>query len=149
MGHRDNSRRAFIEGTLLAPLWGAKQSPVLWAGIQPSFTYLITENVSDTVLGYEVEESKKYLHDLELYGGKTNVLAVELMKWFNGLWHGRSLAYTIGCITILFFLGFCLLLISRHLTWKLMTEMKKTGLNRLKNWFVSENHERPGEVTGK
>jgi REP element-mobilizing transposase RayT len=34
----DNSQRAFYEGTLPAPLWGAKQSPVLWAGIQPPFT---------------------------------------------------------------------------------------------------------------
>ncbi|MBI2355457.1 MAG: zeta toxin family protein, partial [Deltaproteobacteria bacterium] len=34
----DNSERAFYEGTLSAPLWGAFQSPVLWAGIQPPFT---------------------------------------------------------------------------------------------------------------
>ncbi|MCG6536371.1 MAG: hypothetical protein L7F78_17120, partial [Syntrophales bacterium LBB04] len=63
--------------------------------------YLTTTDVTDTGLGYEVEQSKQYIRDLELYGGKMNVLTVELNKWFNGLWQGRSLAYTIGCLTIL------------------------------------------------
>jgi hypothetical protein len=63
--------------------------------------YLTATDVSETGLVYEFEESKQYMHDLELYGGKMNVLTVELTKWFNGLWHGKSLAYTLGCITIL------------------------------------------------
>lgn len=65
------------------------------------FIYLTSEDISVNVLGFELEDSKKYLHELELYGGKANVLAVEFTNWFNGLWHGKSLAYTIGCITIL------------------------------------------------
>ena len=28
-----------------------------------------------------------------------NVLATELMQWFDGLWHGRSLAFTVGIIS--------------------------------------------------
>jgi hypothetical protein len=43
--------------------------------------------------------TKKYVHDLQLYGGNAAVLADEFMRWFNGLWHGESLAYTIGFIT--------------------------------------------------
>ncbi len=46
------------------------------------------------------EDSKQYLHGLELYGGKANVLMDQLRRGFIGLWHGRSLAYTIACITI-------------------------------------------------
>lgn len=53
-----------------------------------------------------------YLHDLELYGGKANLLADELMRWFAGLWHGESLAYTIGCITI--FLSFGLAFVAYY-----------------------------------
>lgn len=78
--------------------------------------YLTAENDSDRFLGYEVvggyvypiapEDSKKYMHDLELYGGKTNVLANEIMRWFDGLWHGKSLAFTVACITIFISLGF-------------------------------------------
>jgi hypothetical protein len=52
-------------------------------------------------LGYEPEDSKQYLRDLERYGGKANVLATELTDWFNGLWHGRRLAFTVACITVL------------------------------------------------
>jgi hypothetical protein len=42
---------------------------------------------------------------LELYGGKTAVLANEFRYWFIGLWHGKSLAFTIACITIFISLG--------------------------------------------
>ena len=52
-------------------------------------------------LGYEPEDSKQYLRDLERYGGKANVLATEITAWFNGLWHGRRLAFTVACITVL------------------------------------------------
>ncbi len=52
-------------------------------------------------LGYDPLESKKYLHDLEVYGGTANVLAAEFQEWFAGLWQGRNLAYTIAVLTAL------------------------------------------------
>ena len=52
-------------------------------------------------LGYDPFTSKKYLRDLELYGRKINILAVELRQWFQSLWHGNPLAYTIACLTLL------------------------------------------------
>ena len=69
-----------------------------------AFTYISAEDVNDSTLVYEVEESRKYIHDMELFGGKMNVLAMEFTNWFNSLWHGKSLAYTICCITILIFI---------------------------------------------
>jgi hypothetical protein len=36
------------------------------------------------------------------------VLAAELMRWFQGLWHGRPLAYTVACATGLLAGGFWL-----------------------------------------
>jgi len=51
--------------------------------------------------GYEPLETKKYLHDLEVYGGKANVVAAEFREWFVGLWHGRNLAGTVAVLTIL------------------------------------------------
>ena len=53
------------------------------------------------VEGYQPEETKQYLRTLELYGGKANVLATELSERFGSLWHGRRLAYTVGCATVL------------------------------------------------
>ncbi|HEY1251875.1 MAG TPA: hypothetical protein VGH97_11855 [Thermoanaerobaculia bacterium] len=45
--------------------------------------------------------SKKYLHDLEVYGGKANVLAAEFREWFAGIWYGKNLAFTIAALTLL------------------------------------------------
>jgi hypothetical protein len=89
---------------------------ILLVGLTSSvWIYLTAENDSKPVLGYEItggnaylvtpENSKKYVHDLELYGGKMNVLADEFMSWFVSLWHGKSLALIVGCITILISLG--------------------------------------------
>jgi len=50
--------------------------------------------------GFEFETSKKYLRELEVYGGKANVLATEFRRWFDGLWHGRSLAFTVAVISV-------------------------------------------------
>ncbi len=51
---------------------------------------------TDEVAGYQPEATKQYLRTLELYGGKANVMATELREWFDSLWHGRRLAYTVG-----------------------------------------------------
>jgi hypothetical protein len=51
------------------------------------------------------EDSRKYLHDMEMYGGKANVLTAELTRWFSGLWQGKSLAYTVAVISALLALG--------------------------------------------
>lgn len=55
--------------------------------------------------------TKKYVHDLQLYGGNAAVLADEFMRWFAGLWRGESLAYTVGFITVA--LSLVLFLIAR------------------------------------
>jgi hypothetical protein len=49
----------------------------------------------------ELTESKQYLRQMELYGGKANVLAAELQHWLSSLWHGRRLALTVACGTLL------------------------------------------------
>lgn len=60
-------------------------------------------------LGYEPMNTKKYLRDLEIYGGKVNVLATEFMSWWNDRWQGRNLATTVACLTVLATGGFWLL----------------------------------------
>jgi len=89
---------------------------ILLAGLgSAAFIYKAAMNDSSSASGYEViggfiypstgENSKKYMHDLELYGGKAAVLTDEFMRWFAGLWHGKSLALTVACITI--FISLC------------------------------------------
>jgi hypothetical protein len=70
--------------------------------------YLTAGNASDSTLLHDFETSKRYRHDLELVGGKMNVLADEFSRWFGGLWQGKALAFTVGWITIFMSLGFFL-----------------------------------------
>jgi hypothetical protein len=92
--------------------------------------YRTAENNSYGALGYEEgggsvypimpEDSKKYLRDLELYGGKANVIMDELRRGFIGLWHGKSLAFTVGCVTI--FISFGVFYAANHLPSRLTSD---------------------------
>ena len=55
------------------------------------------------------EISKSYLRNMELYGGKANVMAYEMRLWIGGLFQGRTLAYTVGLASLVVALGFFLL----------------------------------------
>jgi len=68
--------------------------------------YLAAAPQAANPLGYEPMNTKKYLRDLELYGGKVNVLATEFMGWWNDRWQGRNLATTVACLTVLTAGGF-------------------------------------------
>jgi hypothetical protein len=104
--------------------------------------YQTAENATDITLGYEVvggdvspitpENSKRYVHDLELYGGKAAVLANEFRYWFIGLWDGKSLAFTSACITIFISLG--LYFIANHLPPALMSDVQGKN-NRRGKYF--------------
>ncbi len=70
--------------------------------------YFTAGQPSDNTMIQDFENSKRYVHDLELYGGKLNVLVDQFRRWFDGLWHGKSLALTIACITVFVSLGLSL-----------------------------------------
>jgi hypothetical protein len=67
-----------------------------------------TDDITDDMVAYEIRHSKQYQRTLELYGGKANVIAVEITQWFDSLWHGTRLAYTVACATVLVAVGFWL-----------------------------------------
>jgi hypothetical protein len=89
---------------------------ILLIGLSSSIWIYLTVENSKNFFGYEIaggnaylimpENSKKYIHDLNLYGGKAAVLADEFNRWFVGLWHGKSLAFTVAFITVFTALGF-------------------------------------------
>ncbi|MGH8736016.1 MAG: hypothetical protein ACREU5_02300 [Burkholderiales bacterium] len=72
--------------------------------------YLTATDSSAGAVGYEVingvaypvaaADSKAYQRELERFGGKANVLAVEFTRWFAGLWQGRRLAFTVAFLGI-------------------------------------------------
>jgi hypothetical protein len=82
---------------------------ILIAGLATAIgIYVSAARSTDDMVAYEIEHSKQYQRTLELYGGKANVIAVELTQWFDSLWHGTRLAYTVACATLLVAGGFWL-----------------------------------------
>ena len=67
---------------------------------------LIYEEEGGTVYPRKPEDSKKYIRDLELYGGRANVLVTEFRLWLVGLWQGKSIAFIIAFLTVLVASGF-------------------------------------------
>ena len=75
-----------------------------------SVIYQSAGDDSDSVLGYEIingsaypikpENSRTYKRDLGLYGGTAALVVDDFSRWFVGLWHGKSLAFTIAGISI-------------------------------------------------
>jgi hypothetical protein len=51
--------------------------------------------------GNPLGESKAYVHDMVLYGGKTNMVLGEFAEWLGSLWEGKRLAGTVAVITLL------------------------------------------------
>lgn len=93
----------------LAPgLQGRRRSiaiAILLTGLASALViYLTAKPTPANPLGYEPEDSKQYLREMEVYGGKANLLASELRQWFDSLWHGRRLAATVVCLTFIFLL---------------------------------------------
>ena len=68
--------------------------------------YVRATAAADTPIEFSPDTSKRYLRDLELYGGTANVLAVEAKTWWDGLWHGTALAYTVAALSLLAAIGY-------------------------------------------
>jgi len=62
--------------------------------------YLTAQPPPGNALGYDPLDTKRYLHDLEVYGGKANVLAAQFTDWFAGLWQGKRLAFTVAVLAV-------------------------------------------------
>ena len=86
----NSQKRLYLAGIILLVTGLATSVMVYFSAARPS-------GIDDNL---ETAESKMYLHDLELYGGKANLLAAEFLRWFAGLWQGETLAYTIACISV-------------------------------------------------
>ena len=59
------------------------------------------ETEGDATYSLGPENSKRYLRDLEMYGGKAGILADELRRWLLRLWRGESAAYIVAILSIL------------------------------------------------
>jgi len=46
-------------------------------------------------------DSKRYLREMEMVGGKANILTAQFREWVGGLFQGRSLALTVAILALL------------------------------------------------
>ncbi len=79
---------------------------VLGFGSAVAIFLLAAPTPADDPLLNDPRAERKYRRELAIYGGKANVLSAEFMEWFNGLWHGRSLAGTVAVLTVVGTLAF-------------------------------------------
>lgn len=75
---------------------------IYWTAGNPAAPGLLGyEEGEGGVYPIEPDQSKKYLRDMEIYGGQANVLMDQLRRWLIGLWQGKSLAYTVAGLSAL------------------------------------------------
>ena len=87
---------------------------ILFVGLSSALIiYLTAVDPTENPMIQDFENSKSYVHDLELFGGKMNVLGDQFQHWLDSLWHGKPLAKMIACITIL--LSSCCSFVAYHL----------------------------------
>lgn len=48
----------------------------------------------------QIASSRMYQHNVAVMGGKFAVYADQFDRWFDGLWHGRPLAYTVVVLAV-------------------------------------------------
>jgi hypothetical protein len=77
---------------------------ILLAGLVSALVIYVTAKPTPANPLGEPTDSKQYLRQMEMYGGKANLLAGELRQWFDSIWHGRRLAATVLCLTLVFLL---------------------------------------------
>jgi len=80
---------------------------VLLAGLGSAALIYFTSAAEESVPDYDLD-ARMYRHNLELYGGKFNLLTDQFMSWFTGLWHGRSLAVIVAAVTVIVSVGLIL-----------------------------------------
>ena len=69
---------------------------ILVVGLALAIFIYVGAGPADDSSAERLEDSKRYLRQMELYGGTANVLASQIREWFDGLWHGRRLAFTVA-----------------------------------------------------
>jgi hypothetical protein len=59
--------------------------------------YATAPRPADNPLG-DLEDSKVYLRQMQLYGGEANVIGYEIRQWIGSLWHGKRLGFTVAVL---------------------------------------------------
>lgn len=100
----------FYAGGLAVLIAGLCGAVAIWltAGDDPGPAYQFVV-VDGKTYPIAPDQSKRYMREVQRFGGKAGVLFDQFDRWFAGLWRGRSLAVTIGWIAVFLSVGLFLL----------------------------------------
>ncbi len=62
--------------------------------------YVAAASRAANAAGYDPNDSKQYLRQMQVYGGTANVVASDIREWIGSLWHGKRLAATVAFSTL-------------------------------------------------
>lgn len=97
----DRRARCYLAGGLVLAAGLAGAAWVYLAAEQAELDALNDPQGFSSALLLSPEYSKKFLRELEVYGGKANVLMFKFRTWLEELFQGRSLAYVIAGLSLL------------------------------------------------
>ena len=95
-------RNRFFLASALVMVVGVLVASVIFILAERAETNQSADSSDGTVYVSPPEDSKRYRHELERFGGKAAVMADDLNRWFASLWHGKRLAVTVGVLAFLF-----------------------------------------------
>ena len=75
---------------------------ILTVGIGSALAILLTAAppVANALVN-DPNDSKRYLRDMEAYGGKANLIATQFREGLGSLFQGRTLAFTVAFLSLL------------------------------------------------
>jgi hypothetical protein len=62
--------------------------------------YVFAADDAEVDYARQIASGRMYEHNLAVMGGKFAVYADQFNQWFDGLWHGRPLAYTVAVLAV-------------------------------------------------
>lgn len=62
--------------------------------------YVAAASRAASPAGYDPNDSKQYLRQMQVYGGTANVVATDIREWIGSLWHGKRLAATVAAAAL-------------------------------------------------
>jgi hypothetical protein len=68
--------------------------------IGAAIVYVTAPPEDNAELAYGVTNNQQYLLELQRIGGTAEVAVAEFHQWFDSLWHGKPLAYTMACLCL-------------------------------------------------
>jgi hypothetical protein len=90
--------RAALRGSLEARLYLAALI-ILVAGLSGAAVIYATAPAPDSAIQmYGIANSPQYMQQLQQIGGTAEVALAGFHQWFDSLWHGKPLAYTVAVL---------------------------------------------------